>query len=115
MKTIVYFILTFCCLGLFLNCEQSDQVDIVDNKNDTLESPTDKYFTDLNDTLIATTMYLVSWDECYYNLDIDKDSTIDLSITVYKYFSSMHGLDNYIQIAPRNGYQLYPKFTTKKH
>jgi hypothetical protein len=41
-----------------------------------------------------------------FDLDIDKDNTIDLSILIVKDYSSMHSWANYVQISPKNGYEL---------
>jgi len=90
-KTLI-FILILCCYGLFFNCKKE-------------EIGKDENFTDLQDTIIKIPDGLMI-GSTNFDLDIDKDNTIDLSILVVKYYSSMYPWSNYVQISPKNGYQL---------
>lgn len=92
MKKIAYSVLILCCYGLFFNCKKE-------------EVGEDGNFTDLQDTTIRIPDGLMIGN-ANFDLDIDKDKTIDLSILVVKYYSSMYPWSNYIQITPKNGYQL---------
>jgi len=64
---------------------------------------TDKYFTDLNDTLIS--VQWANWGKDF-NLDLDKDSIDDIKFTVYSYYSKLVGSEDYLQITPLNGFKL---------
>lgn len=92
MNKIAYLVLIFCCFGLLFNCKKE-------------EIGEDENFTDLQDTTIRIPDGLMIGN-AKFDLDIDKDKTIDLSILVVKYYSSMYPWSNYIQITPKNGYQL---------
>lgn len=92
MKKTAYIILVLVCSGLFFNCTKEE---IGKNEN----------FTDLKDTIIKIPDGLMI-GSTNYDLDIDKDNTIDLSILVVKSYSSMYPWNKYIQISPKNGYQL---------
>jgi hypothetical protein len=48
----------------------------------------------------------VSWEEFHYNLDIDKDSINDLSIMVHSSFHTLVGYEYFIQMTPKNGYEI---------
>lgn len=91
MRRTIYFFLVLCCYGLFFNCKKEEEVSV--NKN----------FTDLHDTII--TSYEMNGSSSY-DLDIDKDDTIDISITVVRTYSSMYPHGNYIQISPKKGNQI---------
>jgi hypothetical protein len=92
MKKLAYLFLILCCYGLFFNCKKEDGAR---NEN----------YTDLKDTIIKIPDGLMI-GSTNFDLDIDKDNTIDLSILVVKYYSSMYPWSNYVQISPKNGYQL---------
>jgi hypothetical protein len=92
MKKLAYLVLILCCYGLFFNCKKEE---IRKNEN----------FTDLKNTIIKIPDGLMT-GSTNFDLDIDKDKTIDLSILVVKNYSVMHSWSNYIQITPKNGYQL---------
>ncbi len=92
MNKTKYLILILCCYSLFFNCKKEE---IRKNEN----------FTDLQDTIIKIPDGLMI-GRTNFDLDIDKDNTIDLSILVVKYYSSMYPWSNYVQISPKNGYQL---------
>jgi hypothetical protein len=81
---------------LMYNCEKPNDI------------KSEKYFTDLHDTLIEASKYWPIYAEQYFSLDIDKDSTIDFSITVAAHFSHMDGpfAENYTQIFPKNGFEI---------
>lgn len=102
-KTLI-FILILCCYGLFFNCKEKVSTD--DNFNDLHDTLIiDKNFTDLQDTIIKIPDGLMI-GSTNFDLDIDKDKTIDLSILVVKGYSSMFPWSHYIQISPKNDYQL---------
>lgn len=90
-KTLI-FILILCCHGLFFNCKKED-----DAKNEN--------YTDLQDKMIKIPDGLII-GSTNFDLDIDKDNTIDLSILIVKDYSSMHSWANYVQISAKNGYEL---------
>lgn len=92
MKKIIFLVLILC-YGLLYNCKKEGEVSI------------DKNFMDLRDTIIKIPDGLMT-GSTNFDLDIDKDNTIDLSVLVVKYYSSMYPWSNYIQITPKNGYQL---------
>jgi hypothetical protein len=74
------------------------------------DNPIDPNFTDLHDTLVY-----VDWANGYkyFNLDIDKDSNIDIIITALSYYSNTSGSKDYYQITPLNGYEvIYSDCTT---
>jgi len=92
MNRAKFFILILCCYSLFFNCKKEDGA-----KNEN--------YADLQDTIIKIPDGLMM-GSTNFDLDIDKDNTIDLSILVVKSYSSMFPWSQYIQISPKNGYQL---------
>lgn len=104
MNKTKYLILILCCYGLFFNCKGKVSTD--DNFNDLHDTLIiNKNFTDLHDTIIKVPDGPMI-GSTNFDLDIDKDNTIDLSILVVKYYSSMYPWSNYVQISSKNGYQL---------
>jgi PKD repeat protein len=63
----------------------------------------DPFYTDLHDTIIW-----VDWanGSLIFNIDIDKDSTVDISVTSYDSYSSSSGSYKYVQIEAMNGYEI---------
>ncbi len=92
MKRIAYLALILCCYGLFFTCKKED---VTRNEN----------LTDLKDTIIKIPDGMMT-GSTNFDLDIDKDNTIDLSVLVAKSYSSMYTWGYYVQITPKNGYQL---------
>lgn len=79
------------------------------NFNDTISKNiqiTDKYFTNLNDTSLQANRWGFDNNKIDYMIDIDKDTVDDLLITVFTYYSSSYGSENYVEITPLNGYQI---------
>jgi hypothetical protein len=90
-KTLI-FILILCCYGLFFNCKKED---VAKNEN----------YIDLQDKMIKIPDGLMI-GSTNFDLDIDKDNTIDLSVLVVMSYSSMFPWGYSIQITPKNDYQL---------
>jgi len=71
----------------------------------------DNNFQDLSDTLIQASQFLVNFSEVFYDLDIDRDSVVDLTIKTHTNYSSFALRENYIQILLKNGYEInYSKY-----
>jgi hypothetical protein len=94
MKRLFYLAIGLFLLGIGSGCKKSDETQINNN------------YTYLHDTLIQASAYPVNWAQDTFNLDIDKDTIIDLSILVSTYYSSFAGTENYIQIIPKNEYEI---------
>jgi len=94
MKMYFYPILILC-LYLLYSCDyKEDQVE---------ETPIDKYFTDLHNTTVNRPSHNGQND---FRLNIDKDSTDDVIITFYDYYTSYSGAEGYIKVTPLNGYEI---------
>lgn len=65
----------------------------------------DKNFNNLKDTLIKVPDGEMN-GSITFDLDIDKNSIIDLSIVAVKSYSSMYVWEQYIQLTPKNDFQL---------
>jgi hypothetical protein len=87
-------LLVMCTSFLLINCNKSKDI-----------PPNNRYYTDLKDTLLTTDLG-VGWEEFHYSLDIDKDSIKDLSILVHSSFHTMVGYEYFIQMTPKNGYEI---------
>jgi hypothetical protein len=73
-------------------------------QKDELEiKPVDNNIIDLHDTIISLNW---SYGSTNFNLDIDKDSVNDIIMTVYSYYSSFAGAENYIKVTPSNGFEI---------
>lgn len=92
MRKTRYLILILLCYSILFNCKKEE---VAKNEN----------LTELNDAIVKIPDGLMI-GSTKYELDIDKDKTIDLSIYISKSYSSMYAWRNYIQITPKNSYQL---------
>jgi len=66
----------------------------------------DKYFMDLHDTLIKAGDFPFANEESIYNIDIVRDTVIDISIIDFEYYSSAWGSVSYTKITPKNGFEI---------
>jgi hypothetical protein len=91
-------VLIICTISL-IACKKHDDINIDNN------------FQDLHDTLIQASPYLVNFSETFYDLDVDRDSVVDLTIKTHTNYSSFAIRENYIQILLKNGYEInYSKY-----
>lgn len=95
MKKYNYLLISLCFFILLNNCNKSEE--------SIIETSVDPYYTNLNDTTIFSRW--ANYDT-NFELDIDKDSTHDVIITTYSYYTSNGIPKSYVRVAPVNYYKV---------
>lgn len=105
MKNLITILTLIALIVFFSSCKKDDE-----NPSDELETVNEN-FTALNDTFVGGFKY---YSGGYYNydLDIDKDLVVDLTIEVSMHFSGTYGSEFNIKLSPKNGFEMAIDSTT---
>lgn len=84
----------------FISCKNHDEVYV------NPDSELNDHYQDLHDTLFQASQFPVNFSEKFYDIDIDRDSVVDVTLKVHTNYSSFAIRENYIQILLKNGYEI---------